>query len=189
MAILSLPELKVYLGTDRVDDDDFLEVSRVAAENAVQHACQRPFEVASDASDRMYVPRLDRVRFHDCTSVTSITANDEAVSSDDYQLEPLNGLSWSGQARPYEQARLHSGCWYSDGERATITVTATWGWAAIPDEVKAATLIVAKDVVKNKDVSFGIAAFTEYAAIRVRENPTVGALLHSFRRVEAIGIA
>jgi hypothetical protein len=191
MALPTLTEFKAYLGTDLSANDTYNQDVLDAAVSTVQHYCQRPFEVAGAASARVYVPTRGIVRFHDCTTVTSIAENGSTVATTSYQLEPLNALSWSGQARPYEQARRIDGvCWYEGWYpgKATITVTATWGWSAIPDEVKSAVLILGKDIAKNRDVAFGIAAFTEYAAIRVRENSTVSALLADFRRDETLGI-
>jgi hypothetical protein len=192
MALPTLTEFKAYLGTDLSANDTYNQDVLDAAVSTVEHYCARPFAVAGAATARVYVPQGSIVRFHDCTTVTSIAVNGSTVATTSYQLEPLNALSWSGQARPYEQARRIDGvCWYVGPYyygNATVTVTATWGWTAIPDEVKQATLILGKDIAKNRDVAFGIAAFTEYAAIRVRENSTVAALLADFRRDETLGI-
>jgi hypothetical protein len=191
MALPTITEFKAYLGTDLSANDNYNQDVLDAAVSTVQHYCQRPFDVAGSATARVYVPHRGIVRFHDCTTVTSIAVNGSTVATTSYQLEPLNALSWSGQARPYEQARRVDGiCWYEGPYpgKATVTVTATWGWSAIPDEVKSAVLILGKDIAKNRDVAFGIAAFTEYAAIRVRENSTVAALLADFRRDETLGI-
>jgi hypothetical protein len=178
MAIVNLSEFKTYLGTERVGDDNFLQSGLTAAIRGAGKATSRELVLVTEstvASARLYVPSDDVVRFHDAASVTSISNNGTAVSASVYQLEPVNGLSWSGEYRPYEQARMIAGgCFYRYGQKATVTVTAKWGWSAIPDEVKSAVLILAKDVVKNKDVSFGIAAFTEYAAIRRRSRRTTG---------------
>lgn len=191
--VLTVEQVARYVGSELAGADaDLLSAALLAAEKAINHHCQRRFFVGAASSARLYVPsRSDGVlRIHDCSAVASVSNDGTAVTSTDYQLEPLNALSWSGDARPYEQIRLLSGSWArtTTGE-ATVSVTATWGWPAIPAEVTEATKIMVKDLVAARDTRFGIAGFTDFAGVRVRENTQVAELLRDLRRVESWGIA
>jgi len=191
--ILTVEQVARYVGSELAGaDTDLLTSALLAAERAIGRHCQRKFVVAGvTATARLYTPtRADVLRIHDCTTVTVVTNDGTTVAAGDRQLEPVNSLSWSGDARPYEQIRLLSGSWvrHSSGE-ATVSVTATWGWSAIPPEVTEATKILVKDLVAARDTRFGIAGFTDFAGVRVRENPQVVELLRDLRRVESWGIA
>lgn len=187
MRYLDDQQLKAYAKNFLpTEDDEFIEAAANAAEDMIDQSCQRRFVVASTSSPRVYQLPYDNVlRFHDCTSVESIAG----VDTSSYRLEPLNGLSWAGESRPYEQARLMSGTWpFSTAE--TIAVTATWGWAAIPARITQAALIAAKEILDNREqVKLGIIGFTDVAGVVARTNPIVRETINHYRRVEAFGIA
>jgi hypothetical protein len=194
MGYVDIATFKTYVGSARganTADEALLQSALDAAHAGINEALQRELVVASAASDRLYVPSNDYVlRIHDCTTITSITAGTAVLAAGGWQAEPLRP-SWSGLVRPYEQVRRLWSVWYRTAwyGQATITVNATWGWAAIPVEAVEAVKILAKDIASNRDVSFGIAGFTQYAGIRARENPQVWNLIGGLRRMEAVGIA
>ncbi len=86
---------------------------------------------------------------------------------------------------PYEEINLVSRYWSWGFTEALITVTATWGWPAIPSKVKMAALIIGKDILKQRDVNSGVAGFGEFGAVRVRQNPIAVGMLERLRRYEA----
>jgi hypothetical protein len=189
---LTVEQVKAYCRNEiPTDDDEWIEAAADAAEATLDHACQRRFQVASGTSARVFVPSdSEVVRIHDAVSITSVSNNGSTVSLADYQLEPLNGLSQEGEARPYEQIRLTSGLWYIDQHRATITVTASWGWTAIPARIEQAALIIAKEIIVNRDeVKLGLIGFSDVGGVTARTNPIVRATIEQYRRVEAFGIA
>jgi hypothetical protein len=57
------------------------------------------------------------------------------------------------------------------GSRATAV--GTWGWPAVPEDIKMAAIIGAAELWKLKDAPFGVAGFGEYGAVRIRKNPKV----------------
>lgn len=188
--VATLPEFKDYLGTQLTANEDWLQDLLDAAVSGAGTYCQRRFVLASGTpSARVYVPEGDLVRPHDCVSITSITENGSTVASSEWQAEPLNGLTAAGVSVPYSRVRRLGGWWYAYGRQATISVEADWGWSDFPIDVKTAVLMLGKDLRSGRDTSFGIAAMTEYAAVRARQNLQVAALLRDFRRVESWGIA
>lgn len=192
MSIVDLEAFRGYYRTGIASDDPFALSAIAAAESAIQEECQRSFAVAGTAAARTYVPRpcSGVLRIHDCTTVTSVVENSTTLTvAVDYQKEPVQTVSWSGETRPYEQLRRLSGPWYSYLGTGTVVVTATWGWLAIPPAITEATMIMAKDIYDSRDVKFGIAAVTDFGPSRVRENPKVQQLLAPYKRVESFGIA
>lgn len=174
------------------DDSALIEPAINAAELAIDNALGRRMVVAGSGSARVYAPNQcsNILRIHDATTVTSIVENTVTLTvGTDYQLEPLNGLSASGEAWPYFKVRKLSGHWYAETGKATITVTATWGWAAIPFEVVESCKIIAADMLSNRDMRNGLVAITEAGGVGSRENATVRNMIDRYRRVEARGIA
>lgn len=166
------------------------EGALAAAERAVSEYCARSFAVAgASATARLYAPSGTSVlRIHDCTEVTSIAVSGSTLTSTTYQLEPYS-VSWSGLTEPYQQARRLNDLWWilTEGE-ATITVTAKWGWAAVPGEVVEATKIIGKDILQQRHTVGNIAAVGDFGG-SVRLNTYVRQLLNPLRRAEAFGIA
>lgn len=191
---LSVEQVKAYCRSEiPTDDDEFIEAACDAAEAALDHACQRRFQVASGSSARVFVPHVSSsvLRIHDAVSVSSVVENGSTRDPSNYQLEPVNGLSSAGEARPFDQIRLLSGDhWYTDFGKATVTVTASWGWSAIPARIEQAALIVAKEIITNRDeVKLGLVGFSDVGGVTARTNPIVRETINHYRRVEAWGIA
>ena len=83
----------------------------------------------------------------------------------------------------------HSGKWHMDGDREdTLSVTARWGWAAIPAEVSLASKLLTRDLLLARDTAFGIVQVGDFSR-RVAANGVVETLLAPLRRAEAFGIA
>lgn len=175
-------------------DDTEIEAALNAAEQQLDTDCQRRFQVASvTPSARLYVPQtLTTLRIHDATTVTAVVNNGTTLAAGDYQLEPVGGLTWAGESVPYTQIRmLGTGEWdFGDFDgKATISVTGTWGFSAIPAPIVEACKVLAKDILGNRDVRFGLVAVTEAAGISARTNPVVRTAIEQYRRVESMGVA
>lgn len=164
-----------------------------AAISEIRSGTQRNLVLASGpATARVFVPKSRmHLRIDDAVSITSVV--NKGVTLTGFQTSPLNGLSQSGEYRPIEQIDLVNGDLYEYGDdnlaEATCTVTAAWGWTSIPEPIRFATLILAKDILSNRDVRFGLVAVTDAAGIGARTNAEVRAAINAHRRVEAWGIA
>jgi hypothetical protein len=187
MALPTAEDLIAFLRIETsVDDYDDVETVRLATESLVRKVSGRSWTVASGSSTRYYAPRqpgCDLIRIHDCVSVSAVTDDGETVpvwssSAGGYQLEPINGLDWAGETRPYESIRRINSWWKFDGYRATVAVTASWGWAAIPDQVERAHYVIAKDMWQFRDQQ-GNAGFEEFLENKAK------LLLKGYRREEA----
>lgn len=171
--------------------NDVVQAAIDAAEEVIADDLGRVMAVASTGSARLYVPDgSDLLVIHDCSGVSAVTVDGSAVSSTLYQLEPVNNLTAAGDYSPYTRLRmLYGNRWHADGQRAVVSVTATWGWSALPDRYTEAVKILAADILEQKDIRNGVIGFTEYAGIRVKANPMVAKLLEKLRRSESWGIA
>ena len=188
MDLFTVEELADYLRVETATED-YADIEGVgdATESLLTKVSGRKWFVATGTtSTRRYAPRntrSDLIRIHDCVSVASVTNDGETVpvwasSTGGYQLEPLNGLDWAGETRPYEGLRYIGSFWKFDSYRATVAVTADWGWAAIPEQVKRAAYVIAKDMwsFRHTDNTAGLEEFLENKA---------RLLLKGYRREEA----
>lgn len=193
MPIVTPAQFRAYTRDTLAPTDDALtQIALDGAESSVLDYLQRNVHTALTASERSYVPTGgEYLWIHDCTTVTSITDDGTAlVAGTDYQLEPVNNFDATGATIPYDRVRRLGGCWDSvvDG-KATISVTATWGWAAVPSWATQAVLIMARDIIDARNQSAGVAGFGEFGAVRARTHPIVSKLLDPHRSVKAWGIA
>lgn len=163
-------ELKAYLRIADTDDDAMVAVWVTTASRAVDDFCGRQFGQVSTAEARTYRPVYDSHRLRwvtqmddvqDITALAIVDWNGNAIT--DYELDPPNAVA---KGRPYQRllARVGPagrGFWgwnyFVPSPDATVTVTAKWGWIAVPTAVKNATLIQAARLAARRDSPFGVA--------------------------------
>jgi hypothetical protein len=175
----------------QTDDDEWIEDAIDAATQWLDNELGRRVELATgSATSRVFVPNGTPILpIDDCVSVASITENGSLVAAAAYQLEPLNGRTVAGESVPYSSVRrLYDIDWYADYGRATISISADWGWATIPALILESCKIVAKDILANRTVTFGIVAATEQAAFSARLNPTVAKTIEQYGSPQGLTI-
>jgi hypothetical protein len=105
-------------------------------------------------------------------------------SSEDYQLEPLNGLADS-QPTPYTRIRAIGTYTFQtlEGE-ASVKLTGVFGYSAVPTAITQATVIQASRIYKRLDSPLGIIS-GELGSMRIgsRLDPDVAQLVDSYRKV------
>lgn len=190
---LTTDVLKQYVRSQLVVDDGFYEQAIQSAENWLDERTQRRWVVASGSSARSFNPSGSRVLFiNDCTTITSVVDNGSTlVSGIDYQKEPLNGLSDTGEVVPYYRlVRLGGVEWYEITEGlASVVITAAWGWLAIPPMILEACKIVAKDYFLQRDVNHGLVDISDVGGVGSRENRLVQAAVERYAHPNVIGVA
>ena len=196
MAYVDLTELSDYLRNTIVADEVEIQAALSAAENAINSYCQRTFTVPTAATTRTFIGCHSYVMVvPDIANTTNLAiVNDgSTLSASDYQLEvspsTVGPVGIDGRTWPYTRIRRIAGYWDvdSDGE-ATISITARWGWPAVPAEVEMATKLLARDYLLARDTGFGIVQVGDFSR-RVAANGVVTDLLGPLRRAEAWGIA
>jgi hypothetical protein len=195
LAYVTLEEMKRWLRNERgADDDDLVTEALDAATAAIDDFCQRSFTVAGSGAARVYVPTGTTVLpIYDATTVTAITEDGTTLATTYWQAEPLNLLDGAGKVTPYTAIRrIDGGVWAQESTypgKASISVTATWGWVATPAVVKAACRSIAKDIISEQDVRNGLVSFGDFAARAVANGPVQGRLMPLRRGDKAWGLA
>lgn len=178
-------EFDTFLGSETTVDVDLKALALEAAEQYLDIECGRRFAVAgASATARMYAPdvRTQILDIHDCTEITSVVENTLTLTEDsDYVAQPLNGLTDAGETRPYDRLYRYGCYWYTDTPKATVTVTAKWGWAAIPPGAKYACLVAAKAFLEAKDIRLGLAALTEAGGVGERQAKAVSEFIRKYQ--------
>ena len=190
-------ELRDRFGIDDVDDDAQLEDALDAASSWVTSWCQRDFNQAASATARLYYPRGSVVNVDDIASTTGLVVGSDEDDDGVYEvtwtittefvLEPLNGIMDGITGWPYTRLRsLDVRSWPTAGPyRPPVSVTALWGWPAVPAAVKTAALIMAARLFKRRDSPEGVlGGFADFGPVRVgtRLDPDVEALLFPYRK-------
>lgn len=192
MAYVTLATFKAYLENQRTgtNNDNRLQAALDAAHQGIDDYLGRPMVVASTSSTRSYAPDGDELLvIHDCTTITTVTENGATLTAGtDYQAEPLNNLTDAGATWPYWQLRRLNGYgWYctaSNYGAVTVTVNASWGWQAIPYPVVEACKMLAKDIAGARELRGDVAGFTDFGAVRIRQNAQIATLLGPYRKVQ-----
>ena len=192
----SLAELKAALRiTDNVDDA-LLETSIESASRQIDGACERVFY--STAATRVYRPRDS---FHcdidDLVTLTTLKTSSRADgtfditwTATDRQLEPLNGLV-GGSYRPFDSIKAIGDYLFPLWEpksvnayEATVQVAGTFGWSAVPTDIKQATILLAMRQFKRYDSPLGVAGFGDLGVIRVgRIDPDIESLIMPYKKI------
>lgn len=197
---LTLAQMKATMtmtGTTFADADITLAIG--AASRAVDALTDRRFWLDADANQvRYYTPISQRmVRIDDLVALTSVqvdlagagTYSDAWTRGTDFVLEPFNAPA-AYPPRPYEtlRVRLLTGRWFPTYIEQSVKVTGQFGWASVPDDVAAATGILASKLLKrSREAPFGIvtAGIDQGVAMRIaRADPDVDMLLSGYYRYE-----
>jgi hypothetical protein len=116
-----------------------------AASRAVESFTHRQFNMTEYATARRFRAadweRLPVDDFH-TTDDLVIEVKGVALTADQYDLRPWDGVVDGQTGWPYFDVFRVGGYWPSD-RRARVEVTAQWGWEAVPQAIREATLDVA----------------------------------------------
>ncbi len=157
-AYASVRELAARCRLTDTSHDDRLAIHLEAASRSVDRFTNRQFGQEGTAIDRVVFPEWDRrrslyvVRIEDLMTTTDLVvtdANGDTISagSTGYTLEPRNAAA---DGRPWTQFTVASAT-------DEMTVTALWGWSAVPVGIKAATLIEAHRLFWREQAPAGVA--------------------------------
>jgi hypothetical protein len=203
---LTIEEAISYVGRNESRDTYELEDVVTAASRMVDRHCGRHFYQATadarefDVDSDGYTVTFGA--FNDLVSVTSVAYdnNDDGVyestlTASQYQLlAPVQGQApgtW-----PYTQLRNVTSTLLpspptASGRERLIRITGTWGWPAVPPEVKQATRILVAELAKLQDAPLMVAGFSEFGVVRVSSSMPARArqLLQPFRHPDNVGLA
>lgn len=186
----TLSELKREMGiADSNTTQDALLATKLAGATAdINRYCHRQFGRDEVASARMFDMGSSGVDVDDIWDRADITvtpylgqvAGTPWTVGTYVRLEPLNGIVDGVPGWPVTRLAYAYPSFFSWGSLSSVQVTAKWGWAAVPDDVKQACLLLANSGMNAKNAPFGVAAFGDYA-VRIRQNPMAGEKLEPYR--------
>ncbi|MFE9853713.1 MULTISPECIES: phage gp6-like head-tail connector protein [Streptomyces] len=183
-----LADLKSNLNVEEADlsRDVMLQAALTAASRGIDTSTGRRFWLDDVPVARVFRTR-GRVAFTedggerllvDDIGADPVLVESGSVSSwadvPDYEPGPDNALL---RGRPITSLAV-PGRW-AVGDR--VRVVARWGWPAVPDEIRQATLIQAARLYRRKDSPEGVAGSAEWGVMRLsRRDPDVWALIEHF---------
>jgi hypothetical protein len=196
----TLAKVKSYLripDSDTVDDAG-IETAINTASREIDAFTERVFYNVGTATRTFVATDMFTVDIDDLQSLTSLktAANggtfDTTFSATDYQLEPLNGVVGGITGHPFTRIRAVGNFLFPifdtsniNYNKASVQVTGTWGFAAIPDQIEYATALYALRIWKRQEAPFGIAGFGDSGVLRVsRLDPDVSQLIAPFKKVK-----
>jgi hypothetical protein len=190
-AYCTLADVKASLRIQDTIDDVLIENSINAASRMIDQYCNRNFYSGSAGEVRYYkatdgymcwiddMQTITQVQ----TAATDPIIFDTTWASTDYQVLPAN--------------RWANGAWYPItaitavenylfpvwAEIALVKVTGTFGWNAVPESIKFATIIQASRLFKRLESPLGVAGVSDLGILRVGYNidGDVAQLINPFR--------
>ena len=185
-----LTTIKLSLGIQDSVDDTWLEICITAASRAIDNFTERVF-YQSEGS-RVFIPYDNfLVETDDIATLTTLKTStnvdgvfDQTWQTSDRQLEPLNGIA-GGIPSPTTHIRAVGNYWFPvAGQEATVQVTGTFGWSAIPDAVEQACILQSARYFKRADSPMGVAGFDAMGVVRLsRIDPDIATLLEPYCRI------
>ena len=165
MALLTPTEYKAYLGIDPTDTRWDAQVTALvpAVTRLIKSYTDRDFTVSSGTST-IKTFQYDNSGFldiDDCTAISAVTT-DAGVPGQTYPLDNLEWTAMPGSGEVFYYLIIHGGPFggmspemgfknnldtyeFRQGRFTIMSVTATWGWPAIPDDVKLAAAWTIQD--------------------------------------------
>lgn len=172
-------------------DDVEIGLAIAAASRAVDRFCNRQFGKTDAVETRTFEAEWSRrlgrylARIDDVQTTTGlvVTAAGSAIGSSNYTLYPLNA---AGYGQPWERLAVDTVTTPTHGTGpCTVDVTATFGWTAVPDAIKNATLLEAARIFQSRTAPFGIAGSPDQGSemrLLDKVHPVVAEMLQPFRR-------
>lgn len=191
-------QLKSYMGLTTSSHDAEVAFAISSASREIEDFCNRQFNDAGTVSARVFHPQ-DRLTcvVDDFSTATGLIVKTDVDgdgvyettwTSADYELNPLNGIQ---DGKPWVYSRVNAvgyTNWFPYHQwrisrRASVQVTAQWGWATVPDPVFQACLILASDTFQLKDQRLGVAGSDAFGTIvRVKDSRMAAAKLIKYQR-------
>lgn len=202
MTYPTLADLRQWVGVTDVAEDDTLTAALAAAVGSVEAWCGRKFTSSAPATRTMracHARRLLLPAGHDIASTSGLVVatddNDDGTAEttwtigSDFVVDPFDGVGPDGASGwPVIALDAVGSRTWPVLRRPSVAITATWGWSAVPDDVRHATLLIAQDLWSLKNAAFGVAGYGEFGPVRVGENRRAAALLDRFRHPMAMAV-
>jgi hypothetical protein len=197
-AYATLAEFRAYLKLPASTEDTEAEDAAIyspaieAASRVIDSSCSRQFGFTDDGEEEpeaavatfSYLPFYLTREAQWCISVDDLFSTDDlevdgtAYDATVHRFLPLNAPD---KGRPYTYLVLLSGSFVAS---TPVEVTALFGWPAVPDAIKNATLLQASRIVKRRDAPFGVAGSPEMGneiRLLAKLDPDVAVMVGPYR--------
>ena len=188
----TLAELKAALRITDSTDDTLLENAIESASRRIDGYTGRFFYQTTSTAVPMFPYNEYLLVFDRDVATATVTIKIDSTGNGtyaqtltqgtDYVLQPRNVPIFS---RPYESARMVGGNTFpmlTTPAFETVQVTTVWGWAAIPDDINQATILLAMRQFARLNASLGVVGFADMAITVRAVDPDVRDLLSPYRR-------
>lgn len=200
----TLAEIKAFVNIVDSNDNDELEDAVNSASRQIDAYCGRKFYADGATSAKVYRTRNPYMVVVDdiSTSTGLVLKYDDSddgtyettVPSTDFILLPLNGEAFGIDGLGFTSIELltdgpHEFPTTHTNNRPRIQVTANWGFAAVPEPVRQACLMLSSENFAMRNTPLGIAGVGEFGVLAVRQNRQITRMLDPYRRGDSVGIA
>lgn len=200
----TLAEIKAFVNIVDSNDNDELEDAVNSASRQIDAYCGRKFYADGATSAKVYRTRNPYMVVVDdiSTSTGLVLKYDDSddgtyettVASTDFILLPLNGEAFGIDGLGFTSIELltdgpHEFPTTHTNNRPRIEVTANWGFAAVPEPVRQACLMLSSENFAMRNTPLGIAGVGEFGVLAVRQNRQITRMLDPYRRGDSVGIA
>ena len=198
-------QLKAFVGIPTSDsqDDDILDDAINAASRQIDAFCGRQFYADGSTSARKFFTNdLYRLRVDDISTTTGLGVKydddddgtyETTVSSSDFQVLPINGVVGGIQGNPFYIVELISDGnheWPLDfsSNRPRAEITAKWGYATTPEQIRQATLMLASELFAMRNAPLGVAGIGDFGVVNIQQNREITRLIAPFRKGTVLGV-
>jgi len=198
-------QLKLFVGIPTSDsqDNDLLDDAVNAASRQIDAFCGRQFyQDGSTSARKFFTDDLYRLRVDDISTATGLVVKydddddgtyETTVSSSDYQILPINGVVGGIQGNPFYIIELISDSsheWPLDfsSNRPRAEITAKWGYASVPEQIRQATLMLASELFAMRNAPLGVAGVGDFGVVNIQQNREVTRLIAPFRKGTVLGV-
>ncbi|SER81905.1 hypothetical protein SAMN04488583_6382 [Mycobacterium sp. 88mf] len=155
-------ELRSFIADGTTGSEDELKLAIETASRSVDRACDRQFGVVDEPQTRVYTATFDSVSpfglqhrytvaIDDVMTTTALAVELDGVPVTGYIPTPVNAVL---DGRPWTKLLLPRGLSVPSDQQ--IAVTALFGWTAVPDAIKLATMLQASRLFARRHAPFGI---------------------------------
>lgn len=193
-SIFDLAQWKLWARTEISEDDNLNASAGQSAASMLGRWAERDLTwidaataTATARPFRPWGPGTTILPIDDAAVITSVTESGSVLTSDvNYIAEPYGNRNGAGQWRPFDHLIRIDACWYIDGVRRTVIVTAKWGWTSLPPEAIEAVKVLAQDWSMNRNSAFGFGGINEQGfSTGMRDNPMVKQAINAIRGAKA----
>lgn len=189
----TLADVKAALRITDTVDDALIENSINAASRMIDQYCNRFFYSTAAGEIRYYTPVDSYYTWiDDCQEITELKTSgtllnlyDITWASSDYEVVPTNRLDNGGWFPITKIRAIGHYLFPIFGDNAVVKVTGTFGWVAVPEPIKFATIIQASRLFKRLESPLGVAGVSDIGIMRVGANidGDVAQLINPFRQL------